>query len=38
MHNLDRFSEVELDMREVKNIGQGVAAMLAHIDSTEDRG
>ena len=64
MHNLDRFSEVELDMREVKNIGQGfadevfrvfrsahpdtrvtavnakpgVAAMLAHVGSTDDRG
>ena len=25
MHNLDKFSEVELDMREVKNVGQGFA-------------
>jgi biotin operon repressor/anti-sigma regulatory factor (Ser/Thr protein kinase) len=25
MHNLDKFSEVELDMRDVRNIGQGFA-------------
>lgn len=25
LHNLDRFSEIELDMRDVKNVGQGFA-------------
>ncbi|HLF30197.1 MAG TPA: STAS-like domain-containing protein [Xanthomonadales bacterium] len=25
LHNLDRFTEIELDMREVKHVGQGFA-------------
>ena len=34
LHNLDKFSEIELDMRDVKNVGQGFADEIFRVFAT----
>jgi hypothetical protein len=34
MHNLDKFSEIELDMRDVQNVGQGFADEVFRVFAT----
>ncbi len=34
LHNLDKFSEIELDMRDVRNVGQGFADEVFRVFAT----